>query len=536
MKTWIKNIIYILPALVLFNACTPEIEVPAPVAGVADFSKYIAVGNSLTAGYADNGLYEEGQMQSYPSMIAQQMNQITQSEFRQPDIPGNGSGYIYVTSLAPSFGQFDPDPNWLDQLEGSFNNMGVPGIRVKDITFKGYGSSPQVNPYFYRMLGGKDANMSYLELVAENPPSFFTSWIGNNDVLGYASSGGIAGIDGAPGTGLGGLTDPTTEFKPSYDALIAALTSQGGKGVVVTIPDITLAPFFTTVPWNGLVLDAQLAELATQFYAFGIDTTVQRMVEAQVFLGAATKQVYDVAYQQAIDAGATDVEAAAAADAFVASPAGEMAIETADAIISASYYNLPPNERPNHPLYPIIESTKNGIMALLNQAGLIPTFEEGPNGFVIEVPVGPTNPLGIRQMVAGEFVLLTALLDGQLEGLKAVEPKATQYILTSDEVKNINDYTADFNDIIRGYASSSPDIAAFDSNRLLEEINEGVFIDGVGVNGDFLTGGAFSLDGIHLTPRGYSIAANGIIETINGSFNVTLSPVIINNYRAVILP
>jgi hypothetical protein len=536
MKTWIKNIIYILPALVLFNACTPEIEVPAPVAGAADFSKYIAVGNSLTAGYADNGLYEEGQLQSYPNVIAQQMNEVIQSDFRQPDIPGNGSGYVYVTSLAPSFGLFEPDPNWLDQLEGPFNNLGVPGIRVKDITFKGYGSSPQVNPYFFRMLGGKDANMSYLEMVAENPPSFFTSWIGNNDVLGYASSGGVAGIAGAPGTGLGGLTDPSSEFKPSYDALIGALTSQRGKGVVVTIPDITLAPFFTTVSWNDLVLDAQLAELATQFYAFGIDTTVQRMVEVQVFLGAATKQVYDVAYQQAIDDGATEEEATAAAEAYVASPAGQAAIETANEIISASYYDLPPDQRPNHPLYPIIESTKNGIIGLLNQLGLIPTFEEGPNGFVIEVPVTPTNPLGIRQMVEGEFVLLTALLDGQLDGLKAVEPKATQYILTIDEVKNIDDYTDEYNDIIRGYASSSPDIAVFDSNSLLEEIKEGVYIDGVGVNGDFLTGGAFSLDGIHLTPRGYSIAANGIIETINEHFNATLSPVIINNYRAVVLP
>ncbi|MCK5104212.1 MAG: hypothetical protein KAR17_15410, partial [Cyclobacteriaceae bacterium] len=204
MKTWIKNLIYILPAFVLFNACTPEIEVPAPVVGTADFNKYIAVGNSLTAGYGDNGLYSEGQMQSYPSMISQQMNEITQSEFRQPDIPGNGSGYMYLTSLAPTFGQFDANPNWLDQLEGSFNNLGVPGIRVKDITFKGYGSSPQVNPYFYRMLGGKDANMSYLEMVGGNPPTFFTSWMGNNDVLGYGSTGGAGGIVGAPGTGLGG--------------------------------------------------------------------------------------------------------------------------------------------------------------------------------------------------------------------------------------------------------------------------------------------------------------------------------------------
>jgi hypothetical protein len=38
----------------------------------------------------------------------------------------------------------------------------------------------------------------------------------------------------------------------------------------------------------------------------------------------------------------------------------------------------------------------------------------------------------------------------------------------------------------------------------------------------FITGGAFSLDGVHLTPRGYAIAANAIIEEINGKFNARI--------------
>lgn len=541
MKIWKNIIIYILPALILFGACNPEIEIPETVTGTADFSNYIAVGNSLTAGYSDGGLYADVQIQSYPNMIAQQMNEITGSDFIQPDIQGDGSGYLYVTSLdlstnPPSvgFGTFDEDPSFLTQLEGPFNNLGVPGIRVKDITFKGYGSSPQVNPYFYRMLGGKASDMSYLEMVQESQPSFFTSWLGNNDVLGYAASGGVAGVAGAPGTGLGGLTDPTTEFKPSYDALIAALSSKGEKGVVVTIPDITQAPYFTTVPWNGLVLDADLAGLANQFYAYGVDTAVQRMVEVEVFLGAATKGVYDGVYQQAINGGATDQEATAAAEAYVASPEGQATIDATNDAIADSYYSLPVDQRPNHPLYPIITQNKNAIINLLDLLGLIPTFEAGPNGFVIEVPVTQANPLGIRQMVEGEYVLLSALLDGQLDGLTAVEPKPNLYILTADEVKNVNDYTNDFNDIIRGYASS--DIAVFEANEVLEQVNDGIYVDGVSLSGEFLTGGAFSLDGVHLTPRGYSLVANGIIEKINTSFNATLSPVIVNNYRAVILP
>ena len=535
MKTSIINIIYIFLTAITFYGCNPEIEVPQQTSGTADFSNYIAVGNSLTAGYSDFGLYAEAQMQSYPNLMARQMKEITNIDFRQPDIPGNGSGYFYVADLdittnppTPGIGIFTPDPNWLDQLEGSFNNLGVPGIRVKDISVKGYGSSPQANPYFYRMLGGKDANMSYLEMVEESQPTFFTSWLGNNDVLGYASDGGAMGT--------GALTDPETEFRHNYDALISTLTSSGAKGVVATVPDITLAPLFTTVTWNGLVLDAALAGLANQFYAFSIDTAVQRMVETEVFLGAATQQVYQGAYDQAIAGGATDEEAQAIADAFVTSPTGQAAIAVANNLIAASYYSLDPIDRQNHPLYPIIENTKNSIMALLNAAGLIPTFSEGANPFVIEVPVTASNPLGIRQMVEGELVLLTALLDGELAGQQALFPKQDQYILTTDEVKNINDYTDAYNDIIRGYASSSPDIALFVSNDVLAEVNEGIWSDGVNVDGGYLTGGAFSLDGVHLTPRGYSIVANSFINTINLSFNANLSPVIINNYRAVVLP
>jgi hypothetical protein len=61
-------------AIVLIFGCEPNIDVPAPSSGGADFSNYIAVGNSLTAGYADGGLYDDAQMQSYPAIIAGQIN------------------------------------------------------------------------------------------------------------------------------------------------------------------------------------------------------------------------------------------------------------------------------------------------------------------------------------------------------------------------------------------------------------------------------------------------------------------------------
>ncbi|WP_307292711.1 hypothetical protein [Pedobacter agri] len=66
MKKYILNSFF--AAVLLFAAsCKPEIDTPAGTsAGQANFGKYISVGNSLTAGFADGGLYLEGQKVAYP--------------------------------------------------------------------------------------------------------------------------------------------------------------------------------------------------------------------------------------------------------------------------------------------------------------------------------------------------------------------------------------------------------------------------------------------------------------------------------------
>jgi hypothetical protein len=47
------------------------------------------------------------------------------------------------------------------------------------------------------MLGGKDASTTYLSVVSESQATFFTCWMGNNDVLGYATSGGHLELPGS---------------------------------------------------------------------------------------------------------------------------------------------------------------------------------------------------------------------------------------------------------------------------------------------------------------------------------------------------
>ncbi len=72
----IKNFKWLLFAsLSLSIACSDDdsesTEIPVSP-GSADFSKYVALGDSFAAGYIDNALFKMGQENSYPSFLAQQ--------------------------------------------------------------------------------------------------------------------------------------------------------------------------------------------------------------------------------------------------------------------------------------------------------------------------------------------------------------------------------------------------------------------------------------------------------------------------------
>ena len=77
-----------LITLSLFS-CTPEIDMPEPSAGDANFSKMIAVGGNYLAGYQDGALYEKGQRLSIPGLLAEQFKLEGRSSFNQALMPDN---------------------------------------------------------------------------------------------------------------------------------------------------------------------------------------------------------------------------------------------------------------------------------------------------------------------------------------------------------------------------------------------------------------------------------------------------------------
>ena len=274
----IKNFKWLLVVAIAFTACNNDDDVVADpnsvdgkplTAGTADFTKYVALGNSLTAGFSDNALFIEGQKGSYPNLLAQKFALVGGGEFKIPYMNDNVGGLLlggtqiqgprlFFNGSGPIPVSGTPSTEITSTLTGPFNNMGIPGAKSFHLVANGYGNvagvlTGQANPYYVRFASNASANV-LADAAAQNP-TFFSLWIGNNDVLSYATSGGT-GVNQLGNTnpatyGGNDITDPTV-FAGVFTTLVNGLTANGAKGVVGNIPDVASAPFFTTVPTNPI--------------------------------------------------------------------------------------------------------------------------------------------------------------------------------------------------------------------------------------------------------------------------------------------
>jgi len=187
----------VLSACTDTDVSTPPLNTGTPSAGDADFTKFVALGDSLTAGYADGALYLLGQQNSFPAIMAQQFADVSGGAFEQPLTNDNLGGLLFLGSPNPDFTTrfvLNTETEMPERLEGTptnevigsglngmaFNNMGVPAAKSFHLGVVGYGDPnnlPNANPFYVRF--SKDpANSSMILDAASQAPSFYTLWIG----------------------------------------------------------------------------------------------------------------------------------------------------------------------------------------------------------------------------------------------------------------------------------------------------------------------------------------------------------------------
>ena len=282
-----------LPVLLLMAVAGCSLEAPDdPSAGINPPSledagaRYVAVGNSLTAGYMDGGLMMAGQASSYPQLIAAQLG-LGSTQFTQPWIaaPGIGSstpsselnvaGVLYFDGAGLSILGETPRTALTSQLllavrqPTQYHNLGVPGATLHD-GMNAYSAASSAgaalgspNPFFEfinraAFFGNKAVASGYpgvggiVPVTYQSASQFYqaiakggalvTLWLGNNDVLGPATSG-------EPPAGFGPAG--AAAFQADYTALLAMLA--GGLAqrngfpatiVVANIPSVSSTPYF----------------------------------------------------------------------------------------------------------------------------------------------------------------------------------------------------------------------------------------------------------------------------------------------------
>jgi lysophospholipase L1-like esterase len=198
------------------------------------FQSFVALGDSLAAGYTSASLVETHQRNSTPAQVARQAGA---SPFEQPLVtePGIPPELRLVTLfpvplIAPKSGTPGSPANL--NLPRPYNNLAVPGATAVDALT----TATDAGGFHDLVLRGRGTQVQ--QAVSLNP-TFVLLWVGNNDVLGAAVRG--RAVDGVTLT-------PTATFRVVYGQIVAALRATGARIVAANLPDVTTIPFVTTIP------------------------------------------------------------------------------------------------------------------------------------------------------------------------------------------------------------------------------------------------------------------------------------------------
>ena len=442
--------IYFFSLLLLFltfamGACKPKVDAQETSAGDVDATRFVVIGGAEMAGLMDDALYNDGQQNSLGALLSNQLELIGGSALNQNLMPSSSEGFSAqgnarfklgyktdcknVTSLSPIRAAASGDgASFMANNYSSnapYTNFGIPFLKAEQLSTVGIGNpalgAGNYNPYFARIASSQLAASVKGDILASNP-TFFAFCPGFDEVLSYA----------AGGAKLGSLSDPTA-FIGGVNDLVQGLTSNGAKGVLANIPDVTEFPYFNTIPYNGLVLDAANAQTLNDIY---------------------------------------------------------------------------------------------------NPIGI--SFVVGANPFLIEDP--SVGGFGVRKMVEGEKLLLSVPLDSvKCHKMGSLFPIRDEFILELSEINDLRTKIAGYNNAIATSVSNF-NLAFVDAHSFYKSLTAGTIYNGVSMNTTFVSGGAYSLDGRNLTPRGNALFANKFIQAINSKYNSKIWELNATSYRGVIFP
>ncbi len=506
-------------------------------AGTADFSNFVAVGNSFVAGMQSGALFDEGQANSLPAILNSKFECVGgTTSFDQPDINAELGYNLFVTQpfltdntkpilgrlLLEYTGEFDCETNEASILptpqayaagdlealpnptynpgfiygngstKAQLNNFGIPAIVLGQALITETGnwagtSDPRFSP-FYARLAYPGTGSTLLGDVVAAEPTFFLFWLGLDDFFLHAAYGGDPAK--AP------LTS-SVAFDGQYDYAIGTLLASNPdlKGVVGNYPDIFKMPHFTAVPYNPIPLGStDAAQLTAGFDGYN------DILDA-IIASDALQTNFGLDEQELISRKLTFAESCSNKVLLVDETLDDLG-NVFDYLRSVGAIDSDAKRAALVPYEQVRQSTSSDIIPL--RAGSI---------------LGTTGTFGL---------------------LGVSEPLSDQYVLIPSEQEAINDAREAFNATVAAAVAAAPTRLALAD--VSAEFATLVANGGASANGVFYSpvidppSGIYSEDGAHPNSRGYAVIANIFIEAINETFGANVPLVNISKYSATGLP
>ncbi len=535
----IKYLYILLITIMLVGACKQEPIVPEPPAapepgptptkGTADFTKFVAVGNSFVAGMQAGALFTEGQNNSLPAIMAKQFAVAGGGAFVQPSInatlgynlfitPNPGSDnrvlgrlllqYNGATSPKPTpqkyaLGNLEAVPN--PSLNPSFiytggkatlNNFGIPAITLGQALIPATGNwgnpNPAVgfSPFYARLAYPGTGTSTIIGDVAAAQPTFFMLWLGLDDFFLYAAFGGDPSK--APLNSSGA-------FAAQYGAAINALLGSNPnlKGVIGNFPDIFVMPHFTSVAYNPIPLDAATATAVSAGFA-GYNAVLDGLIVNAGSFGISDALKTEIGTRKVSFSAASNNKILLVDETLTNLGPYFDAMKGAGAITQAQRDAL-------NPFVQVRQSTSSDIIPL-------------STGSVLGTTVGgdPTKVNGVSV------------------------PLGDQYVLIPSEITAIRSARDAFNSTVAGTAAAnSSRLALADVSAALTALvtNKAGVMSGVTITPNINPPtGIYSEDGVHPNSRGYAYISTVFIGAINTKFGSTIALTDISLYNATALP
>lgn len=262
-------------------ACQPKLTPFNSNAGNASFSKMVVLGGSYLSGYTNGGLSPRTDSFSIPALMQMALQQVDAPVFRHARVNvARGIGVnskpwesVYqtqsslgyktdckgISSLSPIKQTASANEVYaFEQPVFNVNVMAIPFVGINRYTDPSLGSGlPQGSPFYRRIASFPGTSTLLGDAVSKNA-TFFIAWPGMDDVFNWTSTGGAEGSLPIPAT-----------FERQLDTVLQQLTANGAKGVIATIPDFAVMPYYTTVAWNNADITQGQADTLNEIYTNG---------------------------------------------------------------------------------------------------------------------------------------------------------------------------------------------------------------------------------------------------------------------------